>query len=696
MMYRAGGGRSVAAVVVTFNAERDLPALLASLRASAHVLSEVVVVDNGSTDRTVEIASSFSGVRVVRQANLGFAAGINRGLAVVDEGCDVLVCNADVVVAPDTIGRLAAVLDDEPTAGLVAPRLLAADGSVSPSLRHDPSVLRLLAVTVLGGRRAGRLGEADAPLGSARTNVDWVTGAVMLLRREAIAAVGPFDESFFLYSEETEYCQRLRAHDYRVRIEPAATARHAEGDLEADPRLWALRAANRVRLYARTHGLPSRWAFRAGASVFEARRAIARKPGGALALRTLVRTDLDRAACALRGQVTGAIGPADVGWVCFSAQDWWYHNRAHSDFQLMRQVARSEPVLLVNSLGMRLPRRGRDTTVGRRFRRKLASMARFVRRPDGELPGFHVMTPVFLPIYGSVLGRWVNGVLVAAQVRAVSRRLGMRRPAVMVTLPTAWEAARRLRRRALVVNRSDRYSALPQADREMVRDLEERLLAEADVAVYTSHALLEEERALVGERGRYLGHGVDVAHFRRTDEHPALRHLATPRVGFFGGLDDYTVDLALLARLADHLPDLPFVLVGDANGDIADLVARSNVHWFGRRPYSEIPAFGSGFDVALMPWLDNEWIRYSSPIKLKEYLALGLPVVSTPFPELDHVPEGLVTVAAGAQDMAGAIRRQLAQDPQPERRRASVLGETWESKAARLQELVEAGQPCAE
>ena len=690
----AKGDRRIAAVVVTFNAELHLPDLLTSLRSSTHEV-EILVVDNGSGDRTVEVAEAAPGVRVVRQGNRGFAAGVNRGLAEVGDRCDVLVCNADVVMAPDAIGRLAQVLDEEPATGMVVPRLLAADRSVASSLRYDPSVLRLLAVTALGGRHAGRLGEADAPTSDGRADVDWATGAVMLLRREAITAVGRLDESFFLYSEETEYCQRLRGHGYRVRIEPSATARHTGGELEVDPRLWALRAANRVRLYARSHGAPSRWAFRAAATGFEARRAVTGRPGGTLAVRTLLRGDLDRAAGDLRDQLTGGARAGDVGWVCFSAQDWWYHNRAHSDFQLMRHVARSEPVLLVNSLGMRLPRRGRDTTVGRRLRRKLASMARFVRRPDGDLPGFHVITPVFLPVYGSRLGRWVNGVLVAAQVRAVSRRLGMHRPVVMVTLPTAWEAARRLPRRALVANRSDRYSALPQADRGMVRALEERLLAEADVAVYTSHALLEEERSLVGERGWYLGHGVDVTHFRRTVEHPALRHLASPRVGFFGGLDDYTVDLELLARVADHLPDLPFVLVGDANGDIADLVARPNVHWFGRRPYSEIPAFGSGFDVALMPWLDNEWIRYSNPIKLKEYLALGLPVVSTPFPELDHVPEGLVTVAAGAQEVAEAIRRQLAQDPSRERRRASVVGDTWEAKAARLQELAQAGRPCA-
>jgi glycosyltransferase involved in cell wall biosynthesis len=78
------------------------------------------------------------------------------------------------------------------------------------------------------------------------------------------------------------------------------------------------------------------------------------------------------------------------------------------------------------------------------------------------------------------------------------------------------------------------------------------------------------------------------------------------------------------------------VLVGDPTCSIDELVSMPNVHWLGFRPYEEIPSLGAGFDVALMPWLRNEWIAHSNPIKLKEYLALGLPVVSTDFPEVHH------------------------------------------------------------
>ena len=88
------------------------------------------------------------------------------------------------------------------------------------------------------------------------------------------------------------------------------------------------------------------------------------------------------------------------------------------------------------------------------------------------------------------------------------------------------------------------------------------------------------------------------------------------------------------------------MLIGHTTCSMDRLVRHPNVHWLGQKPHEEIPRYGSGFDVALMPWLDNEWIRSCNPIKMKEYLALGLPVVSTDFPEVRHYAD-VIRVAAG-------------------------------------------------
>src|SRR5262249_54506985 len=144
--------------------------------------------------------------------------------------------------------------------------------------------------------------------------------------------------------------------------------------------------------------------------------------------------------------------------------------------------------------------------------------------------------------------------------------------------------------------------------------------------------------------------GVDRAHFRAPRPSGALAALGCrrPIVGFFGGLDDYVIDFDLLERLAVERPGYTLVLIGDATLPLERLTRHPNVRHLGFRPYAEIPALGADFDVAIMPWLDNEWIRCCNPIKLKEYLALGLEVVTTPFPEVEHYRDFVHVAERGA------------------------------------------------
>jgi glycosyltransferase involved in cell wall biosynthesis len=186
---------------------------------------------------------------------------------------------------------------------------------------------------------------------------------------------------------------------------------------------------------------------------------------------------------------------------------------------------------------------------------------------------------------------------------------------------------------------------------------------------------------------------VDVDHFRPHPEaqHPSdVRRIPGPRIGFFGALDDFVVDFDLLEHVATEMPDASLVLIGDGDGPVERLRRYPNVHLLGRRPYQEIPAYGSAFDVAIMPWVDAPWIHRANPIKLKEYLSLGLPVVTTGFGELD----GYLDRVRAAEDPAGfvaAIRDSLEFGPllEPEKLRASVLPFSWHSRAAVLMAAAE-------
>ena len=251
----------VGVAVVTYNSEPDVPGFVQSLReAAAHVPLRLVVADNASRDRTVARLREYDDLIAVdvlpSPDNRGYAAGINAAAALLPATAPLLVLNPDTRVEAGCLEALLAAGED-PSVGVVVPRLVDAAGRTQPSLRRDPSVLRAFAEAVLGGRRAGRLGVGEVVGDPARyetaADVDWATGAALLVTPAARAAVGDWDERFFLYSEETDYLQRVRAAGLRVVFEPAAVVSHRGGAAHTDPALWTLLTLNRVRLFGRHH-----------------------------------------------------------------------------------------------------------------------------------------------------------------------------------------------------------------------------------------------------------------------------------------------------------------------------------------------------------------------------------------------------------------------------------------------------------
>lgn len=384
------------------------------------------------------------------------------------------------------------------------------------------------------------------------------------------------------------------------------------------------------------------------------------------------------------------------GVLCFGGEDWWYHNRGHCDMQFMRQFSRYGPVLYVNSVVMRKPNLSEGRMFFRRLLRKARSMTRGMVRVDER---FWVYSPVTLPVHHLPLARPLNQQGLRAQVYLAGRRAGLARPIVWVNCPAAADAAIALERSALVYQRTDRYEEFPGVDRQQIRAFDRRLKAAADLTFYSNRELFECER---GEcrRGAYVDHGVDFALFaeaaggaRPPDE---LRGVRRPIAGFYGGIDAHTFDLGLAAEVVRRLPEVTFVFVGKASIDCAALASQSNVVLIGQQPYERIPQFGTCFDVCLMPWNQNDWIRACNPIKLKEYLALGKPVVSTPFSELESYTQSappLVYAAAGAAAFADAIRQALKEDSPAAAaaRRARVREHSWAAKAAYVLELLEPG-----
>jgi N-acetylglucosaminyl-diphospho-decaprenol L-rhamnosyltransferase len=216
----------VSAVVVTYNALPWLEQCLESLRGC-----DAVVVDNGSSDGTAAfVRDRFPGVRLVEEENRGLAFGWNTGIAHTS-GRYVLLLNSDAWLHERALDALVAFADAQPRAAVVGPRLRNTDGTLQRSVRGFPTLWRLATEYLFLRKLAprSRLLNAFYAGGFAHDEVreaEFLMGAVLLVRREAIEQVGPADDEFFLFSEETDWCYRFVDAGWKVLFFPGAEATH--------------------------------------------------------------------------------------------------------------------------------------------------------------------------------------------------------------------------------------------------------------------------------------------------------------------------------------------------------------------------------------------------------------------------------------------------------------------------------------
>ena len=243
----------LAVVIVTYNSAREIGDLLDSLPGALEgCTAEVVVVDNGSADGTADLAAARGDCTVVRSANVGYAAGINRGVREAGPASAILVLNPDVRLPPRSVRPLVEALE-EPGTGIVVPQLRSPDGALEPSLRRTPTLLRATGLEKTG---LSALSERIAsPAEYAYPHVvNWAQGAVVLISRECFDKLSGWDESFFLYSEETDFSLRARELGLLTRYEPRSVAVHIGGASGRNDQTHAMQIINRVRLYRRRHG----------------------------------------------------------------------------------------------------------------------------------------------------------------------------------------------------------------------------------------------------------------------------------------------------------------------------------------------------------------------------------------------------------------------------------------------------------
>jgi len=214
--------------------------------------------------------------------------------------------------------------------------------------------------------------------------------------------------------------------------------------------------------------------------------------------------------------------------------------------------------------------------------------------------------------------------------------------------------------------------------------MERHLLDRADLVVVSSEQL-HRSKSTTHNPTVLVRHGVDFAHFRkaldiRTTIPMELRNLPRPIIGYFGLIAQDWVDVGLLAHVARTMPDASLVMLGKVTMEISALEKLPNVHLLGRKPYSSLPAYCKGFDVALIPFPISPLTLSANPLKAREYLAAGLPVVSAAIPEVQHL--GQCRIGADRESFVNQIRAAL-DEPGPSLDRSETMrSESWVARLA--------------
>jgi GT2 family glycosyltransferase len=282
-------------VVVAYNSSATLRDCVATLADAPEL--HVAVVDNASPDGSAATVRDLEVKVIEAPANRGFAAGCNLGAAA-GTSPYVLFLNPDARIERESVQILARAASAEQV-GASAPRLLSSDGELEYSQRRFPSVVSTYAQGLFLHRLFRRAAWADevvrdAALYDRSQSPDWVSGACVLVRRTVFEEIGGWDESFFLYSEDTDLCRRIRTAGYDIRFEPAATAVHIGGQSSPRPSLLPLLAKSRIR-YAQKHAVgPAALLHRVGVGLsatthLVAARSAAARRGHAGALREAFR-----------------------------------------------------------------------------------------------------------------------------------------------------------------------------------------------------------------------------------------------------------------------------------------------------------------------------------------------------------------------------------------------------------------------
>jgi glycosyltransferase involved in cell wall biosynthesis len=379
---------------------------------------------------------------------------------------------------------------------------------------------------------------------------------------------------------------------------------------------------------------------------------------------------------------------AEAPTILYFGNDWAAENRT-SSHHVARWLASRYRVVYVECPGLRAPK-----GTGRDLRKVAAKLRLALAGPRPQPEGLSVQTLLQIPLHRFALVRRANRALIRLSLRLLLRRLGVRAPVTWFVVPHLAGVVGRLGERLSVYYCIDDYASLPDVDAAAVRAMDDELTRRADLVFVASETLLPSKSRL--NPATFVSpHGVDFEHFVRAQD-PALpvpddvARLPRPIVGFFGLIERW-IDLDLMGWLADQRPGWTFLMIGRVAVPDGEVPRRPNLVYLGRRPYETLPAYGKAFSAALIPYRLTPQVLHANPIKLREYLAMGRPIVSVSTPEIDRFAAH-VRIGRSRDELLAHLDAAVAEGLDPARLEAQTAlaaTMTWDANLRRVIERVE-------
>jgi glycosyltransferase involved in cell wall biosynthesis len=343
-------------------------------------------------------------------------------------------------------------------------------------------------------------------------------------------------------------------------------------------------------------------------------------------------------------------------------------------------------IIWVTPTGMRNP-----TFTWYDFKRSVEKLRAICRRNSAateDLTGPKSITPFAIPYSQFPLIRFLNRQFVMHAVRTCCTPAQLAQLIIITTLPITADYVRMFAGRLVVYYCVDDFTHWPGVNGKLISTLENRLIENSDLIIVSSDELAR-VKDKPGKEAVTIPHGVDFELFETAGGYRERNSATKPVIGFFGALSPW-LDYELLHQIAVHRKDWSLVFIGPCDTDISRFSGLENVFFAGKVPYAELPVHAARFDVGIIPFIVNDLTVSVNPLKLLEYLACGLPVVTTDLPEVRKFAE-YVSIASGPDEFIRAIESELARNT-PElaaRRQMMASSHSWKSVAEQFSTALE-------